>query len=274
MSKIVMCLALFAALLLVGCGPAAAPTPTPTPTVVPGTPVPSPTPEPSPTEPPPTPEPTPTPEDYPAPPVQPTPEDYPVPPVQPTPEGYPYPEPAVTPQDPYPEPEAADTTDWDQTRWVFDGEISEGEYTDSVAIGDIMVYWAHDGKYIYLAAEAETPGWLSIGIDPERGMQGADYILAIHDGEPQIWDAYGVGTRGATHPPDTELGGTFDFIEWAVAREGEWLRFEVLRLLDTGDEYDKAMEPGETYVILAAVGVEPEFNAPHFFRSHGEMTLE
>ena len=260
MNRILLCLALLGALLLVGCGPALTPTPAPTP--VPAIPEETPTPAPSPTATP-TAEATPTPEDYPAPPNDADTEEYPAPPAQPTPEDY-----------RYPEPEAVDTADWDQTRWVFDGVISEGEYEGSTTIGDITVYWAHDGKYIYIAAEAETPGWLSIGIDPERGMEGADYILAIHDGEPQIWDAYGTAPRGATHPPDTELGGTFDFIEWAVARDGDWLRFEVLRLLDTGDEFDKAMEPGEAYVILGAVGVRPEFNAPHSFRGHGEMTLE
>lgn len=186
----------------------------------------------------------------------------------------PYPGPGAGTPEAYPGPAAGQNGQGQAARWTFDGAITEGEYDGRTTIGPITVYWAHDGQLLYIAAEAETAGWLGIGLDPDDRMQGADFIIAVHDGQPQIWDAWGVGRTGATHPPDTEIGGTFDILEYAVARDGGWLRLEALRPLISSDPNDKSLSPGQVYAIIVGIGSSSAFDAPHVFRGRGEMALE
>jgi hypothetical protein len=250
---------LFAVVALAACGPKATPEPTPTPTT-----------EAAPTQVAPTP--------TQAPPTPTTPveaeEAYPAPPEEEEIGEYPAPEQPVAPDsEAYPEPEEAGDPDA-TSRWVFDGVISEGEYSGQLVFGPIAVFWANDDTYLYLAAEAQTQGWLGIGLDPDRQMQGADFTIAAFDGEPKIWDAWGQGTTGATHPPDTELGGSMDILEWAAVQDGPFFRFEALRLLNSGDPYDKPLEPGQTYDIIVGVGTSAAFDAPHAYRGQGQITLD
>lgn len=158
--------------------------------------------------------------------------------------------------------------------WVADGVISEGEYDQSLDFGDIRIWWTHDGTYLYLAMEGDTEGWVAVGINPERGMQGADYIFGyVENGEALIWDAYGTAPTGANHPPDEDLGGTNDIVAFAGVEENGVTRFEVQKPLDSGDPYDQALEPGNSYPIIVAIGGQDSFNAYHLRYDRGELVL-
>lgn len=158
--------------------------------------------------------------------------------------------------------------------WVADGVIGEDEYTDFADFGRIRLWWRHDGEFLYLAMEGDTKGWVSIGIEPSRGMKDADYLLGfVVNGEAKLWDAFGMGVTGATHPPDEELGGTNDILEFAGVEENNITRFELKRRLDTGDIYDKALVPGNTYTIIVAIANADDFNAYHSVVRSGQMTL-
>lgn len=190
----------------------------------------------------------------------------------PTPETYPE-KPVAEEGSPYPGEGQASPSEG-KAPWVIDGAIHPEEYSGQIVLGPVAVFWGHDGTHLYLAAETQTEGWLGIGLDPEDRMQGADFVIAAFDGTPQIWDAYGQEPTGAAHPPDTDLGGTMDILEYAVVKEGPFLRFEVVRPLNSGDAFDKPLEPGKTYKIIAAVGVSSAFDARHAYRGGGEITLE
>jgi len=189
---------------------------------------------------------------------------------------YPAPEVAVpgdTATEAYPESGTDDASD-DVIR-AADAVIAAGEYAHETVIGKVTIYWRNDDQYLYLAAEAETSGWLGIGLDPENRMQGANYIIAAErDGAPSLYDAYGQGVVGATHPQDTEIGGSDDLVASAVSVQGGIVRLEAQIPLDSGDEYDKVLHPGETYPIIVATGTGFQFSAPHDFRALGEMTLD
>ena len=89
----------------------------------------------------------------------------------------------------------------------------------------------------------------------ENRMQGANYIIAAdRDGAPAVYDAYGQGAVGATHPEDTEIGGSDDLVASAVSVQGGVVRLEAQIPLDSGDQYDKVLQPGETYPIIVATG--------------------
>jgi len=122
--------------------------------------------------------------------------------------------------------------------------------------------------------EGDTSGWVAIGINPERGMQGANYILGfVANGEASIWDAYGTAPAGANHPPDEDLGGTDDIVAAAGVEDGSVTRFEVKIPMNSGDDYDQALTPGETYPLIIAIGDADDFNAYHRRYDRGELAL-
>lgn len=157
----------------------------------------------------------------------------------------------------------------------IDGTIGVEEYTDTATFGDMVVSWRHDGEFLYLAMEGPTEGWIAVGIEPTQAMADADYLFGyVEAGEAKFWDAYGTAPVGAEHPPDEELGGTSDIVEMAGTEENGVTRFEVQIPLDSGDEYDKVLMPGESYSIIVAMGPTDEYNSKHFFVSSGELTLQ
>jgi hypothetical protein len=240
-------------LVLVGCAETGAP---PTATAVPATNTPVP--------------PTETPVPPPATSVPPT--ATPVP-VEPSPTATP--EQAAGPTDtPTPAPPTATPTP--ETRWQADGSIEAGEYVRETQAAGVKLYWASDAEFLYAALEAETAGWLSIGIDPEARMQGANYVYGyVQNGQVSIEDMYGTKPAGpASHPPDIELGGTDDIIESAGREEGGKTVLEFKIPLDSGDEYDKALQPGSTYAVLLAWGGGDDLESYHGGRGVAEITLD
>ena len=173
------------------------------------------------------------------------------------------------------EPAATEETTDPMAEWQADGAILDGEYAHEATVGEVRLWWSNDAEFLYLAMEASTTGWISVGLDPERRMEGANFIIgAVAGGEAQIWDAYGTAPVGNTHPPDEELGGTNDIVAYAGVEEGGVTRFEVQIPLDSGDAFDKPLEPGGTYPIIVAVGSSDSFDASHTSRAGGSITLD
>ncbi len=158
--------------------------------------------------------------------------------------------------------------------WTPDGIIADDEYDQQLDLGDIRVWWRHDEISLYIAFEGDTTGWVAVGINPQRGMQGADYLFGyVKDGEAALWDAFGTAPTGPNHPPDTELGGTDDIVSSIGVEEEGVTRFEVQIPLDSGDAYDHRLEPGMTYPIIVAIGGEDDFDVYHLRYDSGELIL-
>jgi hypothetical protein len=171
---------------------------------------------------------------------------------------------------PTPEPEPTSAP-----AWRADGEIGPAEYRHERAVDRMAIWWANDGEFLYMAMLAPTSGWVAVGLDPTNRMQGANFILgALVDGEAKIWDAFGMAPVGPNHPEDTELGGTMDVIAFeAVEKNGQTLvEFQIP--LDSGDQYDKPLKPGETYPVIVAYGDQDAFTSPHAYRGATEITLD
>ena len=254
---------LFASILLVAISGCTLPTsPTAAPTRLPATPLP----EPTPTRPPLA---VPSPTTVAA---QPSPIATPGPTV--------YPEPAIptieaTPPTPgaYPAPEAGQPSAAG-VAWVADGTISDGEYAASAKIGPMTIWWHNDAEFLYIAAEAPTNGWVSVGLDPVEKMKGANYLIAAFDGEPKIEDGFGTAPVGNAHPADTTLGGRDDIADFAVVERNGRTLFEAKIPLDSGDIYDKPLQVGQEYPIIVAYGNADEFTTPHAFRGAGNLRLQ
>ncbi len=177
------------------------------------------------------------------------------------------PEPAAT-DTPMPEPSSTA----EEATWAADGVILENEYTYQEDFSGLRLWWTNDATYLYFAVEGDTSGWVAVGFDPERRMQGANFLFGyISEDGISLWDAYGTAPTGPNHPPDEDLGGTVDIITSAGVEENGVTRFEIQIPLDSGDAYDKVLEPGQTYPFIIAMGSEDSFNA-YSFEGRGRAT--
>jgi hypothetical protein len=163
-----------------------------------------------------------------------------------------------------------------ETAWQADGVISQGEYPHTVEAAGVTFHWVNDGENLYAAMAAETGGWVAVGFDPQSRMQGANYVFGyVQDGGTFIQDMFGTRPTGpGSHPPDEELGGTNDVLEYAGREEGGVTVVEFKIPLDSGDEYDKPLSAGASYSIILAWGSQDDFGAPHSARGSAEITLD
>lgn len=173
------------------------------------------------------------------------------------------PTPAVTPS-----PTSTPIT----VEWSADGIITPGEYSGTNTYGNYEIHWSSDEHNIYIGMRAKTDGWVSLGIQPGSRMRDADMIFGfVQDSGTTVYDLFSTGDFGP-HPPDTDLGGTYDVIESGGGEEGEYTTIEFKRLLNTGDEYDNELFNGVNKIIWA-YGSADEMSLQHTARGYGEIDL-
>jgi hypothetical protein len=168
--------------------------------------------------------------------------------------------------------------------WKADGIVSESEYSRSMHLhgptrqgysgGEMEISWKNDGKYLYLALNGSTDGWLAIGFEPLEWMKDADIILAFVQGsKATVQDEYCTGNYGP-HIEDTMLGGTNDIAEYSGRKEAGRTVIELKRKLDTGDKLDKTFTPGQAISIIWALSNNPDISLKHNVAfGEGIMTL-
>ena len=96
----------------------------------------------------------------------------------------------------------------------------------------------------------------------------------VEDGEATALDLFSIGLTGP-HPEDTTLGGTDDILEFGGREDGDYTVIEFKRKLETGDEYDKVLNGGNTIKIIWAIADVDELKIQHnIARGGGEITLD
>jgi hypothetical protein len=147
--------------------------------------------------------------------------------------------------------------------WKADGIIGENEYARSMVLvalsrsgysgGRMEISWKNDQEHLYMALKGDTKGWISIGFDPLEWMKDSDMIMGtVEDGEVIVLDLYSTGRYGP-HEDDTFLGGSYDILEYGGSRAVGETIIEFKRKLDTGDQFDKVLVPGESVSIIWAM---------------------
>lgn len=140
------------------------------------------------------------------------------------------------------------------TTWNPDGVISEEEYANSLSTnnGNFIFHWQFANEMMYFGLETTSQGWAAIGFEPTTRMKDADILLGgTENGVPYIYDMFSTGPTGP-HPPDTDLGGTSDIIEYGAQEQAGGTVVEFSRRKDTGDSYDKVLTPGAEITIIWA----------------------
>ncbi len=180
--------------------------------------------------------------------------------VIPTPTVSPTPTPTPTPTPPLTE------------EWSADGIIRVREYYGANTYGDYQIHWRSDEQHIYVGMRAKTEGFVAMAIQPGSRMKNADMVFGfVKDGETTIYDLFSTGDFGP-HPPDTELGGTDDILEFGGTEVDGYTTVEFKRALNTGDEYDNEVSPGSNKIIWS-YGSSDSLSRKHSNRGYGELEL-
>jgi len=157
---------------------------------------------------------------------------------------------------------------------IVDGIIHTGEYAHAMEAGGFRVYWTNDDVILRIGLFSPGTGFVAIGFDPDRRMQGANFIIgAVRNGRVEIRDDYGTGS--VSHSPDVENGGADNILAAAGRELNGQTTVEFVIPLDSGDRFDKPLEPGETYGILVAFhNTSDSFSTRHSQRGSGEIRLD
>lgn len=159
---------------------------------------------------------------------------------------------------------------------TLDGIISNNEYEFSVSFGggDLKLHWRVDGEIISMAIEGKTNGWVAIGFEPKKIMKDADMIFGwvTSEGAVIVEDTYSENETGP-HPPDTELGGTDDILEFGGSENNGWTLIEFKRLLDTDDDFDKKLRSEGEIDVIWAMGSNDNFENKHSRVGSGTINL-
>lgn len=147
----------------------------------------------------------------------------------------------------------------------------EGGYK-RVSISDSSIRWKIAGNRIEINLTAPTEGWIAIGFNPTRGMEDANFILGyVKEGKLFLRDDY--GTWFSSHESDESLGGKNDVTAIGGKESDETTEISFSIPLDSGDEYDQVITPGEEHTVLFAYGRKDDFSSIHSFKTKLELTF-
>jgi len=126
---------------------------------------------------------------------------------------------------------------------------------------------------IHVEMAAKTTGWVAVGFDPEKAMSGANIIIgAVKKGKFKVEDHYADRKRG--HSNDKKFGGKNDVLNPSGSEENGITTISFSFPLDTGDKYDKPINPaGMTKIMLAYGAGKDSFKNRHPFRTIYEINL-
>ncbi len=145
--------------------------------------------------------------------------------------------------------------------------LQAAEYDHEVKDKNISFAWKVEGDKLAVKLSAETEGWVGIGFNPVKEMQGANFILGyVKNGEAKIDDDFGVETNA--HKSDTKLDGTSDVTLVGGTEEGGVTTIEFTIPLDSADKNDTKIDVnGDTIVLLAYGAGRDSFLAKHKYRT-------
>lgn len=150
-------------------------------------------------------------------------------------------------------------------------EITFAAY-EMVEAEGIEFYWRVEGDNLYGIIQAPGTGWVAVGFDPENQMQGANILIGYVNEEGTVLrDDY--GTTPVAHASDSSLGGTDDVIIKTGIDNGEMTKISFAIPLNSGDEFDKTLTPGESYTLILAYGPSDDFTSYHTVRTIANIEL-
>ena len=147
------------------------------------------------------------------------------------------------------------------------------EYQHKIEVKDMAFSWSVEDEKLCVELSAKTTGWVGIGFDPEKAMQGANIIIGAVKGEKfKVEDHY--GDRKRNHSNDKKLGGTNDVMDAAGFEEDGVTTISFAIPLKTEDKWDKDIVTDQPIKIMLAYGAgKDSFKTRHPYRTVLEVNL-
>lgn len=144
---------------------------------------------------------------------------------------------------------------------------------ESTEIAGVTLEWERSGDQLIMTISAETEGWIAVGFDPEKKMRGANILIGYvdEDGSVILEDHY--GHSQFNHRSDESLGGSSDvqILEGSETNGVSTIRFSIP--LNSGDEYDKVLVPGQEHKVITAWGQGDRMTVRHNGRGSSSLIL-
>ena len=137
------------------------------------------------------------------------------------------------------------------------------ETYDEVVVEGITLQWRTDDEYLYINVEALTTGWVAVGFDPVNAMQDANIIIGYVDDSGDVFIRDDFGTSPGSHASDESLGGMDNTDQHYGIEEENMTKLHFKIPLNSGDEYDKVLMPGNSYNVILAYGSADNFTGFH-----------
>jgi hypothetical protein len=145
-------------------------------------------------------------------------------------------------------------------------------FTYRITVADMQFHWRAESTVLHVKLKAPTTGWLSIGFNPAKGMQDANFIIGlIKDGQAVITDQHGIDPKH--HRVDTELGGMDNVMNpagWESNNETE-ISFGIP--IQSTDALDKPLTLNGNTVILLAYGPTKQLAQQHVMWAKANLNL-
>ena len=136
----------------------------------------------------------------------------------------------------------------------LDGVATPGEYAFqwSDDASKLVLRWSIAGDRLIGAVSTPDTGWVAVGFGGAGPlMYGADIVLGWVDARgAHVHDHYADSPTG--HVPDSTIGGTSEILASAGAETAAGMTIEFERPLAAHDSTDRAIEAGQTHVIVAS----------------------
>lgn len=123
-----------------------------------------------------------------------------------------------------------------------------------------------DAQNLEVKLTAPTTGWIAVGFNPTSVMRNANIIIGFVGGAVStIRDDWGVSNT--SHTADVGLGGSSDvtLVTGSETDGSTMLHFTLP--LDSGDQYDRPLQVGQSYPVILARGAN---NADNFSGMHAD----
>lgn len=122
---------------------------------------------------------------------------------------------------------------------------------------------------------AQTTGWIAVGFGATSAMANANIIIGyVSNGTLNIRDDFGVSQ--SSHSSDLSLGGTSNILVSSGTEENGATTIQFQIPLNSGDQFDKVLTPGQNISLILARGGNSadNFTSVHNAVGSGQIMIE
>ncbi len=141
----------------------------------------------------------------------------------------------------------------------------------SIAEGGMTFTWVHAGGRLHGTLTAPTRGWLAVGFNDARALEGTRFFIAVVAGAAPVAEVH--VALVPEHPPIEALGGRSGLADVAGAFAGGVSRATFSLPEVGGAPYAADLRAGARTHLMLAWSHGPEFDHHSAWRGHFDMVL-